>query len=146
MKRDYFNSIDELPIWNWWKIAETGELYFLFKDSDSKKDASHLHEIWNNIHNEYLDEYGLTDDFKRVLKLKKKWILTQNEYIQTGERFKLTEIDIINAQIQEETQEKKTMSKDDTIIFLEEKLGREINPKELTVKKYNDYIKYYSKK
>lgn len=146
MKKDYYDSIENLPLWNWWKITETGSLSYLYKDENCKKDTFHLHKVWNNIHDEYLEGYGLTEDFKSVLKLKQKWIEKQNAFIQTGERFKLTELDIIEAQIKEYTNTGKVVSKEDTIIFLEEKLSREINPKELTVKKYNDYIKYYSRK
>ena len=146
MKKDYYDSIENLPIWNWWKITETGELVYLYKNIDKAKEDFTLLEIWTNIHNEYLVSYGLTEDFKSVLKLKKKWIEKQAAFIESGDRFKLTEIDIINAQIAESINTENSMSKEDIIIFLEEKLGREIDTKVLTVKKYLDYINYYSKK
>lgn len=146
MKKDYFNSIEDLPIWNWWKISETGNLVYLRKDLNEKKIDISLIDLWTKIHNEYLETFGMSSNQRDVLKLKKKWIEKQAAYILTGERFKLTEVDIIDAELKEIITTDSTMTNEDSLIFLEEKLGRELNPKELSVKKYNNYIKYYSRK
>lgn len=146
LKKECYNSIEELPIWNWWKITETGSLIYLYKDNNYSKEDYSLVSLWTKLHNEYLDKYGLTSNLKEVLKLKKEWIKKQADYIITGNRFNLTELDIIDAELKENMSDSSTMTKEESIIFLEEKLGRELNPKELTVVKYNDYIKYYSKK
>lgn len=147
MKKDYFNSIENLPIWNWWKIAETGNLIYLQKREDyNKQDYSFkAFELWNKIQNEYLEEFGITDEFREVLALKKRWIQKKADFILTGERFKLTEIDIIEAQIEETKNTKIEVDKDDTLIVLEQKLGRELDPKKITVKKYFKYINHFSK-
>lgn len=143
MKKECFDSIDNLPLFNWWKITDTGDLKWLYKEEVKKADVK-VYDLWEKIHNEYLEDYGLTPDFKQMLKLKKKWIIKQAEYIQ-GNRFASTEASIVDAKIQDLTSGE-GMKREDTIIFLEERLGRELDPKKMTVRKYNDYIKYYSKK
>ena len=145
MKKDYFNSIDDLPIWNWWKIAETGNLIWLHKDADYTKTDYSLVSLWNSLQNEYLDTFGITDEFEQILKLKKKWIIKKSDYLLTGERFKLNEISMIETDIQDAMNTKITVDKDDTIVMLETKLSRELNPKEISVKKYYNYINYFSK-
>ena len=147
MKKDYFNSIEDLPIWNWWKIAETSSLIYLQKlDFYDKEDYSyHAFELWNKLQNEYLEEFGITDEFRQMLELKKKWINKKSEFLLTGERFKLTEIDIIEVQINDTMTSKITVDKDDTLIMLEQKLGRELNPKNISVKKYFKYVNHFSK-
>ena len=145
MKGDYFNSIDELPIWNWWKIAETGNLIYLHRENDYTKEDYSLVSLWNELQNEYLDVFGITDDFERLLRLKKKWIIKKADYLLTGERFKLTELDIIESDINEAINDKITIDKEDTIIMLERKLGRELDPKKISVKKYYNYINHFSK-
>jgi len=145
LKKDYFNSIEELPIYNWWKIAETANLIWLHKNADYTKEDYSLVSLWNSLQNEYLDTFGITSEFEQILKLKKKWIITKSDYLLTNERFKLTELDMIEAEINESMNSKITVDKDDTVIMLETKLNRELNPHKVSVKKYYNYINYFSK-
>ena len=145
MKR--YESIEDLPIWNWWKIAETGQLGYLYKDEkEYNKHDNSLVELWSKIQDEYLEEFGITDDFKEMLTLKKRWITQKANFLITGERFLLNEIEEIEIDLKEIENTNITVKKDDTVIMLEEKLGRELEPKKMSVKKYYSYINYYSKK
>jgi hypothetical protein len=145
LKKDYYDSIEVLPIWNWYEITQTGELKYLMKDH-KYNDKKPLLKTWYSIHNEYLDGYGRSDDFNNILRLKKKWIEKTSQFVLTGDRFKLTEIDIIEADMAEIAKANNSMDKDEMVIFLEQKLGRELNLKEMSTKKWFDYIKYFSKK
>ena len=147
MKKEYFNSIDELPIWNWWKVAETSNLAYLQKaDKYDKEDYSLVaYTLWNKLQNEYLEVFGITEDFRQILALKKKWINKKTDYLITGDRFNLTEIDIIEAEINETMNEKIKVNKEDTIIVLEQKLSFPLDEKKLSVKKYYNYINHFSK-
>lgn len=143
MKKDYFNSIEELPIWNWWKVSETGSLSYLRKDGNYNKDC-YPFDNWLNIQNEYLEIFGRTSQHQSFIRLKKKWIEKKADYIITDNRFCLTELDIIESDLSEVTNTNGNTKKEETIIFLEQKLGREIDPKNISVKKYYDYIDYFS--
>jgi len=146
MAKEYFNSIEELPIWNWWKIAETGNLIYLHKDSDYKENDYSIVKIWDALQDEYLNEFGITEDFREMLSLKKKWIIKKSEYLLTGDRFILNDIDRIESEIDSSTSNISMVKKDDTVIMLEEKLSFPLDPKKMSVKKYYSYINYYSKK
>ena len=146
MKKDYYNSIETLPIWNWHKISETGNLIYLHRleDYDGKKDYS-LINLWNKLQNEYLDEFGITRDFEAVLTLKKRWINVKSNFLLTGDRFLLNEIDEIEIDIKDTIDTKIAVDKDDTVIMLEQKLSRELDPMKISVKKYYKYINHFSK-
>lgn len=145
MKKDYFNSIEDLPIWNWWRIAETGNLIYLHKEADYSKEDYTLVSLWNRLQDEYLNEFGITQEFQDVLKLKKKWINAKTNFLITEDRFILNEIEEIEIDIKETMSSKITVNKDETVIMLETKLNRELNPKKISVKKYYNYINYFSK-
>ena len=139
-------ELAQLPIYNWWKIAETGNLIYLHRleDYDGKKDYS-LINLWNKLQNEYLDEFGITRDFEAVLTLKKRWINVKSNFLLTGDRFLLNEIDEIEIDIKDTIDTKIAVDKDDTVIMLEQKLSRELDPMKISVKKYYKYINHFSK-
>ena len=145
MKRDYFNSIDELPIWNWWKVTETGNLNYLRRDGDLKK-STHYEEIWFELQDEYLEEFGNKEELRKMITMKKEWIENQAKFIVDGDRSALNMANIIAIDMQDESDTGGYMKREDTIIMLEEKLSRAIDPKLISVRKYNNYINYYSKK
>jgi len=146
LKKDYFNSIETLPIWNWWKIAETGNLIYLHKleDYEGKEDYS-LMTLWNKLQDEYLNEFGITREFREMLTLKKRWIDVKSKFLITGERFLLNEIEEIEIDLDETNANKIEVKKDETVIMLEQKLNFPLDPKKMSVKKYYNYINYFSK-
>ena len=147
MNKDYFNSIEELPIWNWWKVSETGNFIYLKKLDyyDSEDYSLEGYELWLKLQNEYIEEFGIDENFQKILRLKKKWIEKRTKYVTEGDRFALMESEIVELDLQEYEQIGQKMDKDSTIITLEEKLGRNIDERRLSVKKYYKYIKHYSK-
>ena len=144
MKKDYYNSIDTLPIWNWWEIAKTGNLNHLRCDGDLKKETDYV-EAWFVIQDEYLEDFGDKEALRKMLKLKKDWIEQQEKFIANGDRAALNMANIIAIDMEDESDPSGYMKREDTIILLEEKLSREIDVKTISVRKYNNYINYYSR-
>ena len=137
----YYDSIDNLPLWNWWQIQDTGDLGYLCEEySEPEED---LKDVWYKIQDEYLQEFANKDRLRRIVKLKKELIEQQSKYVEEGDRHAKMMAQIAMADLEMET-DVGTSPKSNTIIFLEEKLGRELDPKRVTVRKYNEYINYYS--
>lgn len=88
----YYESIDDMPIYNWNKIMETGNLKWIFINGGTvtKKIAI----IWENLQNQYFDEFGLDSDYRKKLRLMKEIVRLNDEFIQTGDRFLLNLINI----------------------------------------------------
>jgi len=145
LKKDCFNSIDELPIWNWRQVSETGDLTYLFKGKEGKVKPE-MYGLWLDLQQEYFDTYGISKGLQEVLKLQKQWILLRCDYLVNEDRFKKMQSDMIQIDMDDAKDGEGQMTTKDTIIFLEEKLGRELDTKKISVRKYYDYIDYYKKR
>lgn len=144
LKKDCFNSIEDLPIWNWWKISEEGDLKYLFIKGEGKV-TGEVYELWMDIQQEYFDNYGISEGLKETLKLKLEWIKEKAKFISTGDTFHRMKCNMLEVEMNDTGSGSGLLTNDDTIIFLEEKLGREVDPQNISVKKYTDYIRYYQK-
>lgn len=123
-----YQSIEFLPIWNWYEVLKTGDLKHLFRvETDftdnidsyeklkglsdnfyNKKRLSKLRiyfekvlNFWDEIQDEYINEFGLEDNFKKKIRLLKEKAILNYEFILTGDRFINTELAIINADLEE---------------------------------------------
>jgi len=68
-----YKSIEDLPIWNFRKINETGDLKYLFKAKDYNRFMIYrrwgLSEIYNNIAYQLLDAFGqdrILEDYEQA--------------------------------------------------------------------------------
>lgn len=74
----YYNSIENLPIWNFYKVKETGDLSYLFVDEKQhgeamlKAIAKEVFEAWRAIDDRFLFEFGLSEQYVNRLILEKK--------------------------------------------------------------------------
>ena len=55
-----WQSIEDMPIYNWIKILETGDLKWLFVKNKGRV-SSRSQEHWMELQQEYLDEFGLDE-------------------------------------------------------------------------------------
>lgn len=87
---EYYDSIDLLPIMNWNKIHETGDMTHLLvkKEKMNDEQIKLLLEVWRKLYDEYIDRFGFSESFQDMLtekikigKLKLKKIITGDESI-----------------------------------------------------------------
>lgn len=124
----YYDSIDTMPIYNWNKIVETGDLKWLFVDGGRVSLKSV--QVWYDLQDQYFKEFGVDEGFKRQLRLMKEVVLLNDQYIQSGDRFVLNLIDIAEADL-------KGLKKENNVRFYD------LLDKVMTVKKmYIDPKKY----
>lgn len=103
-KFEYYKSIDTMPIFNWFKVQETNDLtYFLHEKRDcTKKELSILEKALTITTNEYIDTFGVSDKYKKILQLKidihRKEIAL---CIHPEERTELTFLNVLKAQLKE---------------------------------------------
>jgi hypothetical protein len=65
-----------MPIWNWNKIHETGDLKYLvitdnYKDIEEQNNEEKA-DLWLDLYQQYIDEFGINDDFKRFMRKKQQ--------------------------------------------------------------------------
>ena len=133
-----WDSIENMPIYNWIKILETGELKWLFIDKGLETDSAAEH--WLGLQQQYIDEFGLDESYKQQLRLMEKLKNLNLDFVLTRDRsllnsIKITEIDL------EIDSSKKIISFYDILDHVEKYKGLHIDPKKTSVMKW-----YYSLK
>lgn len=92
-----WESIEDMPIYNWMKILETGDLKWLFKEKGRVSVKAEDH--WLTLQQEYMDEFDLDEGYKQQLRLMEKLKNLNCEFVITRDRsllniIKITETDI----------------------------------------------------
>ena len=67
-----YDSIYTMPISTWLKVHETGELSHII--IEGKASDIELSESWQKCYNEYIAEFGVNEQFKMFLELKRQLI------------------------------------------------------------------------
>ncbi len=101
-----------------------------------------LELLWETIYDEYLMEFGLSKDYKQVMKLKKSIALQKADYIEKEDRILLNFIaadEIALKDLYERTKNSVTFRK--SLEFIEKKQGVKQNLRKITVGEYFSYLK-----
>ena len=140
-----FSSIDDLPQWNWSMIHKTGNLSYLKKLDSYRKieedNTNVLESIWLNIYDEYLEEFGLSKEYKDILERKKEIARLKNEFIMTDNRSLLNFIKIEEIELEATFDKYESMSLESVVIGIERMQKVSIDVKKITVYEYNNYLR-----
>ncbi len=143
----YYDNIDSMPIRNWFKIHESND-YSWCISSGSKTFApkSKLLVVWDNLYCQYIDEFGISDEFKAILKLKAKISLLKfdEQYKKNGGLKTLIKVAELELQNKLSVQIKSSMNDVKTYLikFLN---GMPINENTMSVKEFYGHLRVYQK-
>ncbi len=138
-----FTTIDELPIKIWFEIHKKGDYTKLIKTDIvlNENILIQLNSIWEKIYNEFIDRFGLSDEFLADLRDEIKLANLKAEYIITGQKYYRTLIKIeeekkriLNLEIKEPAELETILAK------MSKYYGFKLSGKELTVVEYYSYI------
>jgi hypothetical protein len=145
MYEKHYKSISELPLYNWVKVS-AGELKYLQKNIDENCSEEELQNAYEILFDDYLTKRGLSKSYKRLLDLMKKKTLLECEYIITGERFKLTEIELTEQMLRSEIgKDTVDISVEKSLVFLSKWIGYRLDWKVVTVSEYYIILEEYGK-
>jgi hypothetical protein len=139
---DYYNSISELPLINWWKFNETKDVkYFLrvYADVSTTKLLS-LEGIYSKLMDEYTKEFGINEHLLNVLE-KQIAIAKLKADFMSGSGGNLTLIEVAELELAELVRGVNGMGFHEVKAILEKQMGFRIDPKITTVMEYYSYIK-----
>ena len=143
---EFWASIDEMPLENWIKCND-GEFIFVRKshklgENETDKDA----ENWGIIYDDYIKKFGLSELYKKMLELMRKKAIFELEFVETGQRFKLTEIELTEAKLKSALSNNgEGLTINESLIYLSKWLGYHLNPKNITVIEYFNILRQYGK-
>jgi hypothetical protein len=140
---EYYKGIDDIPLYNWIQ-CHNGKLEFTRKGESGTNEQDI--EAWQQIYDDYIREFGLTDVQKKMFDAMKNKAMLELDFVITGNRFKLTEIEIAIAKIESMLMNRgQGITIDQMLIHLSKWMGQWINSKNITTREYFNLIDQYGK-
>jgi len=86
MKLNCYEDIEEMPIYNWFKVHQTGDYAWLLvkKRKISDKESLILSDKWRVLYDAYIDLFGFNDGFLSILEKKREIALLIIEKAETN--------------------------------------------------------------
>lgn len=143
MQEEYYTSIENLPIYNWFAIQKSNDVISLLKvqrvvNEDERKELTQVFEfIWR----EFVDAFGVSDTMRSVLELRRDILVETCDMYLNNDRSRLTFINIKKKELEKILNTQETKGIDNTKGYVEKYLGFRLNSKEVTVKEYYGYVK-----
>jgi hypothetical protein len=145
----YYASIDDLPIYYWWEIHESGDVSMLIKDSKfpiTNNLLDYCSELWDDLQQQHLDYVGVSIEYSKYLRLVADVSIAKLQYAISNDNWDLFKLELI----QDDLDELKGSPKEDnmeTKSMIEKHWlnGQRLDPKKTTVKEYYSYIKSLQK-
>ncbi len=143
-KATYYDSIYDLPIYNWFKIMDKNNLGFLRKEStfksldsveeDTSKKAV---DMWHSIVNQMTSEFGQDEAYKDIIEKKMDIAMLEVEFVITKNKRLLTDIEIKKSKLNT-PEESKEFDYNKEIAIISKFQGTPIDPRKMSVYQYNN--------
>ncbi len=103
-------------------------------------------EQWNNIYDQYIEKYGLSELYKKLLETMREKALAELEFVTTGDNFKKTEISLLEEKLKTMVNNNgKGMTIDESLVHLSKWLGYRVDVFKTSVTEYFTLLNEYGK-
>ena len=139
---EHYQTVEDLPMWNFRQILETGDIKYLYKlDNYTKLPEKDLDfKIWDNIFWDYIDKKGIDYNFKLRIELKAKLAILENEQVYKDKN-NYTKIELTKQKLRDlQTNTKKNADLENDAI-LSKFMGFAMQPRKHTVSQYIGFEK-----
>ena len=142
---DHYSTIEELPIYNWWKVHETGNFEYLLytRKTSSKKEVKKLARVWKSLYEQYIQRFGYTEQFIETMSKKREIALLKVDYITSGDKSLKVFIQIAEKELEEMTGEETDFYQGKSM--LEKSLGFYIDIHRMSVAEYYSHFQVAKK-
>lgn len=142
-----FNSIEDLPIYNWQKVNQTSDLTYLLKVRRpiSGKESEQLKNIWQNIFDEFIDTFDVPEYMKTILSLRRDIECLRVDMYIEKDRTLSAIIQVKELELKNLLGNDKIDNVNETTAHIEKYLGFRIDENICSVKKYYTYVKMIEK-
>lgn len=141
---EYYKDIWSLPIYNWNMVMVKNNYNFLKKESTfiPPNDVKNIedetaHKLWIELNDQYSEEFGFNESATTVLEKKRDIGILKADYIVTGDKFKLTQIEIKEFQLESSLETGETeYNPNKEIGILSKYIGTMIDTRKTSVHQY----------
>jgi hypothetical protein len=103
-------------------------------------------QVWSEIYDSYLNEFGLTDKHKKMLEAIKKQTKLQLDFVITLDRFKLTQIEMQIQKLKSMVNNANSgMSIEQALVHVSKWLNQWVNSKNITTREWFNILKEYER-
>jgi len=142
MQLNYYNNIEELPIKVWFDIHKTGDFTKLLKNNvkTTNKLLLNLQNAWDNMYDQFMERFGLSDEYMSLLRQKMTIARYQAQYMITGQKHFKTLVTIEKENQRMNQVEDRPIELDKTLAKMSKYYGFKLSSRDLTVSEYYSYI------
>jgi hypothetical protein len=144
LKKNYFTSIDEISLKKWW-LCMDGDIFNCRIDVSIEQTEAEDWEAWCIIHDSYLNEFGLSDEYKQIMEIRKRIALLQCDFIIEENNFLRNEIRRLKNELNETLNKNTGIDRDGVMIHLEKWMGFRLNESEITARKFYKIVAEFEK-
>ena len=140
----YYTDIEDFPLYNWRKIQEKSLIQYTRKDIEKgnvKNDRAH----WELIQDSFINEFGLSKDYKRILELQRDIALLECDLVIEDNAFLQNKIRQLTRELEELRTRGIDSDMDESIHYIESWRKIEINEHTTTVRKFYKLLRTYKK-
>lgn len=132
--------MDDLPIYNFYKIRETEDMQYMCQSGYNPKYSAILKKKWNVISETYINEHAF-QGVAKVFYKQKQLALKEIDYIISGDRFKLNYVERVKKEL--ENLYKRGGEKDDSLYKIASvlnKMGYSVDVKRTSCTEFFTYV------
>lgn len=139
-KNKYWDSIEDMPIKNWFKCIESDKSWVLI-DRNSKDIETEEHKLqFEKLYCEFIDTFGINENLKEIISLQNEILVHKIDLQLTGDKtikilIKMREIDLEAA-----LKETDGGNNNKTIVMVEKWLGFGIDENKCSVRRFYEYL------
>ena len=130
-----------MPILVWDKIRRTGNLQLLYFKNQETYDLEYSKEVWNTIVNQYLKEFGLSEEASGILQTKKRIASNNIKYLLSGKKHHLTLGKVEQEKLKFMTSNSSDSSLNKSVASLSKFYGFKISFTDTTVREFYSLVK-----
>lgn len=142
--KKYYLDLENLPLKNWIKITN-GDYSYTRKNLNKGNKRKDL-KAYELINDNYIERFGLSKSYLKLLNILRKKALLELDFVISGNRAKLTQIEIEEANLKNSFQNKgKNISIETTLIYVSKFLNTWVNIETITVLEYFSLVEELDK-
>lgn len=139
----YYDSIDTITLFAWRRVT-AGDLTYLRVDREKGSDEEDI-AAFELLMDEYYEDFGLGEDYKRVLELMVEIAKVQCKYCIDENEFLLNRVTILKTELNDILERPVEGTLDDCLVYLSKWLSFRLDQKAISVREFYKYLEAYKK-
>jgi hypothetical protein len=141
---NYYTSIDDIILFNWWKIRE-GDYRYCRKDIEIGT-LERDEEAFIQINDSYINEFGISADMQRTIELRTQIAMLQCDYVLEDNNYYRNQIRKLQQELHDFLNRDQGGHDNETILLhLERWMGFRLNEYEITARKFYKIVGEYER-